>query len=101
MKHTPVKNKQQRSQEDFYLESIPELGDERRMQYLFSNFPQIESNPKKWEDLRSFWTKVMYPTNRRGERKQRKKTKKENKERKQRKKTKKENARRERTNIMK
>lgn len=62
MKHTPVKNRQQRAErrEDGFLESIPELRDDRRMQYLFSNFPQRESNPKKWEDLRAFWTKVVY-----------------------------------------
>jgi len=60
MKHTPVKNRQQKGREEVYLEAIPELRDDRRMQYLFSNFPQKESNPKKWEDLRSFWTKVLY-----------------------------------------
>ena len=60
MKHTPVKNRQLKAKELGFLESNLELRDDRRMQYLFSNFPQRESNPNKWEDLKSFWTKVVY-----------------------------------------
>lgn len=57
---TPKKKQQERA--SAFLDTIPELKDETRMRYLFSNFPQRESNPKKWEDLRSFWTKVIYPS---------------------------------------
>lgn len=56
---TPKKKQQEGGS---FLESVPELQDEARMRYLFSNFPlQRESNPKKWDDLRTFWTTIIYP----------------------------------------
>jgi hypothetical protein len=44
-----------------FLATVPELQDDMRKKVLFSPFPvKRESNPKKWDELRLFWTKIVY-----------------------------------------